>query len=206
MIKVGKIASWIAVFGIALLFIACDNATDTTLTSQQTAISRYLTGSHKPRLIPESEIGNSMDDQPEFYTQWGLDIYRYIATYYDEERDSRTEIAIGDTIEITYSGYVFTSGAPALENLFATNDQENINSLINLGLNTSYEWTSEPYSVVIGHEQILPSLEKALLGCREGDSVEIYLTYDVAYGKHHIGSVPAKSSQVWYIDIHSVTK
>ena len=42
--------------------------------------------------------------------------------------------------------------------------------------------------------------------CVEGDSVEIYLTYDAAYGKHYVGMVPAKSAVVWYIDIVSVTK
>jgi FKBP-type peptidyl-prolyl cis-trans isomerase len=42
------------------------------------------------------------------------------------------------------------------------------------------------------------------VGCREGDSVEIYLTYDEAYGKHYVGMVPAKSAVVWFIDIVDV--
>ena len=58
--------------------------------------------------------------------------------------------------------------------------------------------------VTFGKEEILPGLETALVGCREGDSVEIYLTYDEAYGKHYVGMVPAKSAVVWFIDIVDV--
>ena len=74
------------------------------------------------------------------------------------------------------------------------------------GLNTEYEWTTEPMTVVVGRQEIIPALETALMDCREGDSVEIYLTYDVAYGKHYVGLVPSRSSVVWYIDIVSVIK
>lgn len=200
------IAMLVATLVVAVASVSCGNDTDTVLNNQQTAISRYLTGSHQPKLIAESELSGSMTENPAFYTQWGLDIYRYISTYYNEGRDQMPEIDWDDTIEITYSAYIFNSGKPTITDLFATNDEEMIVQLENLGLNTSYEWTSEPMTVHIGSGEMLDSLEKALVGCREGDSVEVYLTYDAAYGKHHIGMVPSKSAQVWYIDILTVTK
>lgn len=206
MTAIRHIAMFVAMLIIAIANVSCGNDTDTVLTNQQTAISRYLTGSHQPRLIAESDRSNSLDEAPEFYTQWGLDIYRYISTYYNEGRDELPEIAWGDTIEITYSGYIFNTSKPTINELFATNDAEIIAQLEALGLNTSYEWTSEPTAVTLGSGAMLDSLEKALIGCREGDSVEVYLTYDAAYGKHHVGFVPSKSSQAWYIDIVSVTK
>jgi FKBP-type peptidyl-prolyl cis-trans isomerase 2 len=90
--------------------------------------------------------------------------------------------------------------------MFATNKQESINQLVAHGLNTSYEWTTEPLKAKIGNGDIMESLEIALEGCHEGDSVEVYLTFESAYGHNHIGMVPSKSAQVWYIDIKSVTK
>jgi hypothetical protein len=195
-----------AVALIAMAIVSCSNENDTVLTSQQTSISRYLTSSHQPKLIPEAEIANALDNEPQFYTNWGLDIYRYIATYYAEGRQEKSVVERGSEIAITYNAYIFSGSKPAIANLYATNDPAMIAELEAQGLNTTYEWSDEPMTVTLGREEILPGLETALVGCVEGDTVEIYLTYDAAYGKHYVGMVPAKSAVVWYIDIVSVTK
>ena len=201
-----KIAYLGVVALVATTLLSCSNENDTVLTSQQNSISKYLTSSHQPKLIPEADIVNSLDDKPEFYSQWGLDIYRYIATYYDEGRENRATVERGSDIEIIYKAYIFTGSKPSAANLYATNDATAIAELEAAGLNTSYEWTTDPLLVHFGREEILPALETALEGCKEGDSVEIYLTYDVAYGKNYVGMVPSKSSVVWYIDIMSIIK
>ena len=195
----------VVVVALAAAFVvSCSNENDSVLTNQQSKISSYLTSSHQPRLIPESQVSESLDSEPQFYTQWGLDIYRYIATYYDEGRDEWTEVASTSTIEIVYTAYVFPNAKPTIANMYATNNPDSIAELEKLGLNTEYEWTTDPMVVTLGKEEILPGLETALVGCREGDSVEIYLTYDEAYGKHYVGMVPAKSAVVWFIDIVDV--
>jgi hypothetical protein len=186
--------------------VSCSNETDTTLNSQQKSIVSYLTGSHQPRLVAESEIGSSLDSEPQFYTQWGLDMFRYISTYYDAERSSKTQIAAGDKITIVYSAYIFTGSRPSTANLFATNDETLINELKALGLDTSYEWTTEPLEVTVGSDDLLDSLSTALEGCYEGDSLEVYLTFETGYGNKYVGMVPGKSAQAWYIDVKSVTK
>ena len=201
-----RIAYLGAVALIAMAIVSCSNENDTVLTSQQTSISRYLTSSHQPKLIPEAEIANALDNEPQFYTNWELDIYRYIATYYDEGREDKAVVERGSEIAITYKAYIFSGSKPTMANLYATNDAATIAELEAQGLNTSYEWSDEPMVVTMGREEILPGLETALIGCVEGDSVEIYLTFDAAYGKHYVGMVPAKSAVVWYIDIVSVTK
>ena len=190
----------------ATITLSCSNENDTVLTGQQSKISSYLKSSHQPRLIPESEIPSSLDNEPKFYTQWGLDIYRYIATYYDLDRDKWPEIVNGTTFDMTYSAYIFKSSAPTFTDLFATNDAENLQKLQDAGLNTSYEWSSEPMRITLGKGELLSSLETALEGCREGDEVEIYLTYPEAYGNKYIGKVPSKSSQMWVIKIDKVIK
>lgn len=195
----------VVVVALAAVFVvSCSNENDSVLTTQQNKIASYLTSSHQPRLIPESEVSASLDSEPKFYTQWGLNIYRYIATYYDEGRDEWQEVTSRSTIEIVYTAYVFPNAKPTIANMYATNDPDSIAELEKLGLNTEYEWTTDPMVVTLGKEEILPGLETALVGCREGDSVEIYLTYDEAYGKHYVGMVPAKSAVVWFIDIVDV--
>lgn len=199
-----NVAIMVVVALAAAFVVSCSNENDSVLTTQQSKISSYLTSSHQPRLIPESQVSASLDSEPKFYTQWGLDIYRYIATYYAEGRDEWTEVASTSTIEIVYTAYVFPNAKPTTANMYATNDPDSIAELEKLGLNTEYEWTTDPMVVTLGKEEILPGLETALVGCREGDSVEIYLTYDEAYGKHYVGMVPAKSAVVWFIDIVDV--
>lgn len=195
----------VAVVAFAATFaLSCSNENDTVLTTQQTNISRYLTSSHQPRLVEESQVSASLDSEPEFYTHWGLNIYRYIATYYAEGREEQPEVTSRSQIEIVYTAYVFPNSKPTVANMYATNDPDSIAELEKLELNTEYEWTTDPMVVTMGREEILPGLETALLGCRMGDSVEIYLTYDEAYGKHYLGLVPAKSAVVWYIDIVNV--
>ena len=200
-IVIAVVVALAATFGVS-----CSNETDTTLMNQQKNIANYLKGSHQPKLIPEEEIGNSLDNEPKFYTSWGLDIYRYISTYYAEGRDSWTEIEIGDRVAITYSAYLFKSSKPSLSDLFATNDEALIEQLEEQGLDTSYEWTTEPFEFTFGSGDLVEGLETALEGCREGDNVEVYLTFESGYGNKYVGMVPPKSAQMWIIDIKSVTK
>lgn len=203
---IATITATIVVSLIAMLFVGCSNETDTVLTSQQNSISNYLKGSHQPRLIPESEVSSSLDTKPEYYSQWGLDIYRYISTMYTEGRDDRAIAEPGDELSIIYTAYIFNSGRPTTADMFATNDQASIDELKKLGLNTEYEWSSEPQVIRLGSGDILSSIDTALVDCREGDKVEVYLTFEEAYGKHHVGMVPSKSAQVWFIEIKAINK
>ena len=201
-----NVAIMVVVALAAAFVVSCSNENDSVLTNQQSKIASYLTSSNQPRLIPESEVSASLDSEPQFYTQWGLNIYRYIATYYDEGRDEWQEVTNRSTIEIVYTAYVFTNAKPTTANMYATNAPDSLPELKAQyqDFTPEYEWTTDPMVVTLGKEEILPGLETALVGCREGDSVEIYLTYDEAYGKHYVGMVPAKSAVVWFIDIVDV--
>lgn len=195
------------VVAIAATFVvSCNNETDTTLNSQQSNIEKYLKNSHQPKLIPEEELGIQPEDNPDYYTHWGLDIFRYITNMYDEGRDERAIAERGDDISITYTAYIFNSGKPSSADIFATNDAASIEELEAQGLNTEYEWSTDPKVVRLGSDELLPSLSTALEGCREDDTVEIYLTFEAAYGKHYVGKVPSKSAQMWKITINEITK
>lgn len=189
-----------------IAFVSCKNDTDTVLTKQQDAIEKYLTSSYTPKLINETEVAYSPDENPAFFTRWDLDIYRYIATYYDEGREDKAEIYRGTTFDIVYTAYLFNGSKPSVTDMYATNNPDSITELTNTGLNTSYEWSTEPMRITLGRSSLVSGLETALEGCREGDSVEIYLTFLEAYGNNYIGKVPSKSSVVWYIEIVDVVE
>ena len=204
--KVLKISLSVVVTLAAVVAMSCSNESDQKLISQQSAISNYLKGSHKPKLIPEEELSSSLDEQPEYYVQWGLDLYRYIATMYAEGRDSLPVAENGDILSITYTAYIFTGNAPSIANMYATNDSASIEQLQQAGLNTEYEWTTDPYEFMLGNGDVLNSLDIALEGCHKGDSVEVYLTFEGGYGNDYIGKVPSKSSVVWFITINDIKK
>lgn len=183
---------------LALLLPSCNNDADTVLTSQQKAIENYLTKSHKPPLIEEYLVAESSEEQPAFYTHWGLNVFRYISTYYDEGRESWSVITKGSTFDIKYTAYIFNSSP---SDMYATNDESKIEELYREYPDMENVWSAEPMSITLGTTPLLGGLGKALEGCRVGDKVEVYLTYEMAYGKSYIGFVPSKSAVMWEIEI-----
>ena len=186
------------------LLVGC-NDDDKVVESQRTSIERYLTSSHSPRLIAKEEIENSLEPDPKFYERLSVDLYRYIATYYDEGRDARAEVVSGAEVELVYTAYIFKGSAPKVSMVYATNDADVIAELADLGLNVEY-WSEEPLKIKLGSTNIITGLEKSLLGCREGDVVEAYMTQRVAYNDKAMGVVVRDTPVVWYYTINSVVK
>ena len=185
-----------------MLAVGCADSEDVADT-QRTNIERYLTSSHVPRLINVTEVENSLERNPAFYERIDYSVYRYIATYYDEGRVSKPAIRQGDEVTITFTAYVFTGSAPALNTVYMTNDQSVINALGQVGLNTDY-WKAEPLTIKIGQTDIIKGVATSLVGCREGDVVEAYMTLDAAYDNTVVGVVPKGSSVAWFYTIDSV--
>ena len=73
------------------------------------------------------------------------------------------------------------------------------------GLNAEY-WSTDPLTVNLGTTSIIKGLELSLLGCREGDSVEAYMTFEAAYGSDQVGIVPVESSVLWVYTINKLVK
>jgi FKBP-type peptidyl-prolyl cis-trans isomerase 2 len=144
-----------------------------------------------------------MEEEPAFYTHWNLNVFRYIATFYDEDRDSKPIITDGTTFDIKYTAYTFKSGAPTINDMFATNDPEKIEELYR-GYDDENIWSTEPMRITLGRQALVSGLERALEGCREGDKVEVYLTFEAAYGKNYVGMVPSKTAVMWDIEILDV--
>ena len=89
--------------------------------------------------------------------------------------------------------------------VYATNDADVIAELADDGLNVEY-WSDEPMKIKMGSTNIINGLEKSLLGCREGDVVEAYMTQKVAYDDKGVGVVTQNTSVMWTYTIVSVVK
>lgn len=182
---------------------ACNNDEIDLAENQRTAIVNYLGSSHQPRLINISEVPNSMEAKPAFYERLDYNTFRYIASYYDEGREDRRVVEMGDEVSLTYIACVFKGSKPSLDTVYATNDASVISQLGDGGLNTEY-WSTAPLRVKIGQTNIIKGVELSLIGCREGDSVEAYMTLDAAYGDKVVGVVPEDASVVWFYTIDRV--
>jgi hypothetical protein len=198
---------WIAfVVAASLLFsVACGDEAADVAETQRNSIVSYLTSSHSPRLINKKDVGQALEKNPPFYEQVEYNTFRYIDDYYNPERESRVQVAEGDEVELTFTAYIFSGSKPAVSAIYLTNDQVQIDALQNTGLNVEY-WKAEPLRVKIGQTNIIKGVEVSLIGCREGDSVEVYMTLDAAYGDDVVGVVPLESSVVWYYTIDKVVR
>jgi FKBP-type peptidyl-prolyl cis-trans isomerase 2 len=75
----------------------------------------------------------------------------------------------GDFVHVSYTGYDHQSGA-----VFDTTDP---------AVGTSIGRKAQPITICIGHGQLLPLVEKALIGKKPLDSVELVLEPQDAFGK-----------------------
>ena len=70
------------------LLVGCEQ--ENTLLTERDNIEKFLTSSRK--MVPESEVGSVIEDNPAFYTLFGRYAYRYIVNYYDAEREDRAVV------------------------------------------------------------------------------------------------------------------
>ena len=174
-----------------------------TLLSERDKIEKYLTSSR--RMVADTELGNVIEDNPAFYSVFGRYAYRHIVNYYEAGREDRPMVEWGDRLEIRFDAYTFTGSEPSTSAIYWSNNAETIQELGKKSGNT-LDWSTEPLAITLGTTAILEGLERALPGCHEGDSVQIYMTSNLAYGKHLVGVVPKNSMVAWYIKIEKVTK
>lgn len=181
--------------------MSCKKDEDDTLSKQQTSITSYLRNNR--RMVEEKELPQVLEENPPFYTQLSLDLYRTIPNYYDKERKERKDVTVGSEIEVNLNAYIFTSGEPQLAALYWCNNPAMIYLIKNGTPNpfVTLDWPREPISVTVGRKEVIRGVDEALVGCKELDSVQVYMTFQKAYGSNIIGVVPKKSAVAWYIKI-----
>ena len=188
----------------ALLLLAGCSQEEETLPNQRNSIVSFLTSTHAPQLISEEAVAESPDENPPFYTAKGNTVYRYISNYYDSGRASRAEVKSGSRVSITFRAYVFSMRNITDSDMpFFTNDPDLEQALYEAGL-TPGVWKFEPMELTLGQSGIIKGLELALLGCRQGDEVECYMTYNMAYGDTNFATIPRESADAIFFTVNGV--
>lgn len=188
----------------ALLLLAGCSQEEETLPNQRNSIVSFLTSTHAPQLISEEAVAESPDENPPFYTAKGNTVYRYISNYYDSGRASRAEVKSGSRVSITFRAYVFSMRNITDSDMpFFTNDPDLEQALYEAGL-TPGVWKFEPLELTLGQSGIIKGLELALLGCRQGDEVECYMTYNMAYGDTNFATIPRESAVAIFFTVNGV--
>ena len=183
------------------LLVGCSE--ENLLLSERDKIVKYLTSR---RMVEESELGSVIEDNPAFYNVFGRYAYRHIVNYYDADRESRPQVEWGDRLELRFTAYVFSgTGEPNTSAIYWSNVPEVIEELGSKSGNT-LDWSTDPLVVTLGTTAILEGLERSLPGCREADSLQVYMTSNLAYGKQLVGVVPKNSMVAWYMKILKVVK
>ena len=198
-----KLKYLISMLALAMVCAVGCTKDDNTKEQQRTSIERFLTSSHVPRLIDYKDIETSLDSEPQFYEKLSQDTYRYIATYYEEDRLSKAEVVSGSTVELRLTAYIFDGGSPKIEDIYYTNDEAKLAEMQANGLNPEF-WSTEPLVLKLGSDKIIKGAELSLYGCREGDVVEAFMSMDAAYGSSDVGIIPSKSPVMWSYTILSV--
>lgn len=192
------------------IFAGCGQKEEDTTLDQMNRIVSFLTSSHSPRLISEADLPDYMDDDvpPQFYTVYGRAAYRYIVNYYDEGRESRREVVRGDRVSVTFAAYDFTAyRSVTLAQLYATNDGALRDAMVEAGWTLDEAnrfYVFEPRTVVAGGGDVISGVSGSLVGCREGDQVEIYCTSSMAYGDSLVGILGKDTPVYWHVTINSV--
>lgn len=183
------------------LLVGCKD--ENTLLTERDKIEKYLTSSR--RMVEESELDSVIEEHPAFYNVFGRYAYRHIVNYYDADRENRPQVAWGDRLELRFTAYVFSGSEPNASAIYWSNMPEIVEQLGGKSGNT-LDWSTEPLIVDLGSSKLLEGLERTLPGCYEADSVQVFMTSNLAYGKELVGVVPKNSMVAWYMKILKVTK
>ncbi len=167
----------------AAFFWSCENETDLSLDNQRTSIERYLDGRGADYVrdgdVFVNILGNSLP-------AW----------------ETPTPVERGDSVWFMFAAYVF-SGSSAASQPFYTNIAELAESIE--GLDTQY-WSFEPVGVKAGATPIINGIAVALPYCHYGDSVEVYMTSEMAYGDKNIGMIDRNTALKFMLEIERVKK
>lgn len=115
--------------------------------------------------------------------------------------DADEPLAKGGKVSFYYGGFVVTSASLSYSGLFATNLQELANTA---GWKDVDESIFGEETVTVGKGELVPGLEKGLIGVKKGDDCIIVFSGKYGWGNHARGTVPARSAlayQIWVTDV-----
>ena len=133
------------------------------------------------------------------YSQPG-GVYRVIANSDRAEYESATELQPGDSAYLYFATYIFSSYNQELvySNMSSVADSVD-------GLNTEY-WSFDPYRIRLGATPMIGGLANGLPGCRQGDSVMLFIISDLAYADKQVGVISPNTPLMMIVNVEKVIK
>jgi hypothetical protein len=131
-------------------------------------------------------------------------VFRYIVTQNSDGREGWPVVEMGDELSLRFDARIFSGNSFDRFPLFYSNNATTIE--IYRGSNDQFdpvEWPTTPFMATLGDGQLMPAIENALVGCRVGDKVQLFITPDLAYGDKQNYSVPANSTLAFEITIET---
>jgi len=209
---------FVLLLSLALGSLAGCSEDEDILSQQRTRMVSFLTSTHNPRLVAESDL--EPESELAFYSVSGETVYRYIDrdTYYNPDRVNRPEVGPDSRVAITFSSYVFSftnittipDGGITSSNFsritmpFYSNDPAFEEYFALAGLSPG-AWKFEPLVLDLPTADIINGLRHALVGCRQGDRVEAYMTYNMAYGdKKYMYFIPKETPVAIFFTVDQV--
>lgn len=193
------------IVALPALTCACSEEED-ILPEQRQKIVSFLERTHTPALVPEADVDAGTTQG--YYTAAGNTVYRYIEVddVYDPNRANYREVTRDSKVTITFRFYVFDYANITDSTFpFYSNDAALKSAYEELGLTVDGGvWHFEPRQIDMRHADILKGLYLALLGCREGDHVEAYMTYTMAYGEKYFSTIPKESPIAVFFEVNQV--
>lgn len=172
---------------VFLLASACGKDED-TIASEQTKIVSYLT----TRLQVEEGSYDNLGG-----------VFRYVGNAGRDGYSTAVEAAAGDSVSFYFSAHLLNTSADiTAQPLIYTNKQRLINGIVGL----TDRWSSELYKAKLGSSSLVKGLQRGLTGAHEKDSLLLFMTSDMGYGKHEMFNVPKNSSLLFVIELVSVKK
>lgn len=176
---------------ITVLFTACGGSDSNAVSDQREAIIKFL----------------ETNDLEYEKTQ---NVFRHFGQRGEEQANT---IKQGDRVEFYFelypSRYSRASGsanplAPIPTTALYSNKAFIIDTLSKKGLDASF-WPDEIYNATVGSGDLIKGLNRGLEGCREGDSVLLFITSDLAYGKKPVVNLEENTAILYIVNIETVT-
>ncbi len=180
--------------------VACSKVDNETVTRAEDAIEKELRGKGL------WERGNLPDDpapepdQIKGYYDIVEGAYRHVVNEGRVDRELAAVIGAGDVVSLFFDARIYGSSFENSDTFF-TNIESRREQLA--GGNSEFDtdfWPVEALIITLPDDDgILKPLQRALVGCREGDQVRVYLTPDLAFGAKTVYNIPRGETVVFEV-------
>lgn len=130
-------------------------------------------------------------------------VYRHIGNSRREDYFSSPRVEPGNEVHFYVAGYRFERSR--MEPAFFSNKDFIIEELKEAGLSDVY-WQRDIMVARLGKSDLVKGIERGLPGCRQGDSVRMFMPSDLAFGENYISTLPLNSAVEYVLWIDKVIK